>query len=435
MNAEQRLKRGEATVVRWQGARLLATRAVWFAIVLLAVGIFVIALPARFQQLMTITPTGDEALALLSTGEAAVLAQLHLSQSFYALYFIAAEMIFAAVYVLMGIVVYLRASDERVAWVASITLITFGVLVPATPRVLDAPDSAWAFPVHLIQNIGWISFATMFYLFPDGRFVPRWTRFLPIVFFAWALAWILEPLANPFNWPLALALLALLGLFGIGVLAQFYRYRYVSTPLQRLQTKWVVFAFAVATVGVMVFVAPLILIPATRTPGLERIIYRMIGIPIFSCALLAIPVSLDIAIRRYRLFDIDPLVRRTAIYATLTVMLALVYFIAVFVLQLLFGILTGQRQNEIVTVLSTLAIAALFVPLRNRIQDVIDRRFYRRKYDAQRVLQKFGETVRDETDLDRLTTALVEVVQETMQPTSVSVWLKRDGGRRTADRE
>jgi hypothetical protein len=304
-------------------------------------------------------------------------------------------------------------------------LITFGILVPATPRVLDTPDSPWALPLHLIQNIGWISFATMFYLFPDGRFVPRWTRFVPIVFFAWAVAWILEPLANPFNWSLALALLAFLGLFGSGVLAQFYRYRFISTPLQRLQTKWVVFAFALATIGVVIFLIPLIFLPATRLPGPERVLYRMIGIPIFSCALLAIPISLDIAIRRYRLWDIDPLVRRTSIYATLTLVLAFVYFASVLVLQQLFGILTGQRQNELVTVLSTLSIAALFVPLRNRIQDVIDRRFYRRKYDAQQVLQKFGEMVRDETDLDRLTTELVNVVTETMQPTTVSVWLNK----------
>lgn len=424
-------RRDDPNVIRWHGLRLFAARAAWLAIVFLAVGIFLVALPARFQQLMTITPNGDDALALLATNEGALLAQLNMPLSFYALYFVAAELIFAAIYFVLGVVVYLRASDERVAWVTSITLITFGILVPATPRVLDAPGSPWALPLHLIQNIGWISFATMFYLFPDGRFVPRFTRFIPIVFFAWAIAWLVEPLANPFNWPLYLALLALLGLFGSGILAQFYRYRYVSTPLQRLQTKWVVFAFALAAVGVVIFVVPLIFLPATRTPGPERVLYRMIGIPIFSCALLAIPVSLDIAIRRYRLWDIDPLVRRTSIYVTLTVALALVYFVSVFVLQQLFGALTGARQNEIVTVLSTLAIAALFVPLRNRIQDVIDRRFYRRKYDAQLVLQKFAETVRDETDLDRLTTELVNVVQETMQPEKVGVWLRTDGGRRT----
>lgn len=409
-----------------QGWRLHLARGAWLAIVVLTLGIFFIAVPLRFQQLVTVTPEGDDALVILSTGEAALLSQYGISLTFYALYFVAAEMIFAAVYVILGMVIYWRAPDERVAWLTSITLITFGVLIPATPRVLDVANSPWEIPVHLIQNVGWISFATMFYLFPDGRFVPRATRFLPILFFAWAVAWLVNPLANPFNWPLALALLGFLGLFGMGALAQLYRYRYVSTPVQRLQTKWVVFAFALATVGILVFVAPLLVFPATRVPGAARVTYHMLGIPFFSSALLLIPISLDIAIRRFRLWDIDPIVRRTSIYATLTVALALIYFGSVFILQQLFVTLTGQRQNEFVTVLSTLAIAALFVPLRARIQDVIDRRFYRRKYDAQKVLEKFAQVVRDETDLERLTTRLMQVVHETMQPKSVSMWLKKE---------
>jgi hypothetical protein len=100
-----------------------------------------------------------------------------------------------------------------------------------------------------------------------------------------------------------------------------------------------------------------------------------------------------------------------------------VFFGSVVVLQQIFAGLTGSGQDELVTVLSTLAIAALFVPVRNKIQDVIDRRFNRKKYDAQKVMEKFGETVRDETDLERLTAELVNVVQETMQPEGVSVWL------------
>jgi hypothetical protein len=425
-NAGQWMKRAEAGVIRVQGTRLVLARVLWLSMVVLTLGTFLAALPARFEQLLSVTPSGDDALALLAANEAALLVERGVPLSLYALYFVAAEIIFAAVYAVMGIAIYLRASDERVAWVSSITLIAFGVLVPATPRVLDTPNSPWELPVHLVQNIGWISFATMFYLFPDGRFVPRWTRFFPIVFFAWAVAWLLEPLANPFNWPLWMALLGLLGLFGAGMLAQLYRYVFVSTPLQRLQTKWVVFAFAVATVGIGIFVAPLLLFPATREPGLARVVHHMIGIPIFSTALLTVPIGLDIAIRRHRLWDIDPLVRRTFIYVTLTAALALIYFGCVFVLQQLFVTVTGQRQNELVTVLSTLAIAALFVPVRNRIQDGIDRRFYRRKYDAQRVLQKFGETVRDETDLEKLTGELINVVHETMQPRSVTLWLKKD---------
>jgi hypothetical protein len=143
-----------------------------------------------------------------------------------------------------------------------------------------------------------------------------------------------------------------------------------------------------------------------------------------SWLMLLVPISLAIAITRYRLFDIDLIIRRTLQYSLLSGLLALTYFGLIIVLQSLFTAITGQRQNDFVTVVSTLAIAALFAPLRRRVQDVIDRRFYRKKYDAAKTLAAFAATCRDETDLDKLTTSLINVVQETMQPESVSLWLK-----------
>ena len=141
-------------------------------------------------------------------------------------------------------------------------------------------------------------------------------------------------------------------------------------------------------------------------------------------ASLGIPVmglGLTMAVLRYRLFDIEVIIRRTTAYAILTALLALVYFGSVIVLQRLLTPLTGNSAPAVV--LSTLLIAALFLPLRRRVQALIDRRFFRRKYDAEKVLGRFAQTVRDETDLDALTTELARVIQETMQPEHVSVWL------------
>jgi hypothetical protein len=143
---------------------------------------------------------------------------------------------------------------------------------------------------------------------------------------------------------------------------------------------------------------------------------------LFMISILLVPLAVTIAVLRYRLYDIDLIIRRTLQYALLTGLLALFYFGSVVVLQSLAEDLTGE-QSPLVIVLSTLAIAALFSPLRVRIQDFIDRRFYRNKYDAEKALAQFADAARDEVDVDQLTAALVNVVEETVQPEKVSLWI------------
>jgi hypothetical protein len=137
----------------------------------------------------------------------------------------------------------------------------------------------------------------------------------------------------------------------------------------------------------------------------------------------AIPIAIGIAILRYRLYDIDLLINRTLVYGTLTAMLVALYFVGIVVLQRVFVFLTSE-QSTLAVVASTLLIAALFNPLRKRIQSFIDRRFYRRKYDAAKTLKGFSAQLRDETDLDALSDDLVGVVRETMQPAHVSLWIR-----------
>jgi hypothetical protein len=193
----------------------------------------------------------------------------------------------------------------------------------------------------------------------------------------------------------------LVGLLG-ATAAMVVRFRR-SRGVERQQLKW--FLYAVALLPLMAIVD-----------------FVPFGGLLFGLVLVALPTAIGIAILRYRLYDIDLIIRRTLVYGVLTGALALVYFGSVVLLQSLFRALTGQT-SQLVIVASTLAIAALFTPLRRRVQDVIDRRFYRRKYDAAKTLAAFSAAVRDETDLDKLTDRLVDVVQETMQPAQVSLWL------------
>jgi len=263
----------------------------------------------------------------------------------------------------------------------------------------------------------WPFFFLWLYLFPDGCGVPRRLRWaigpLLAVFMLTFVVAVFPGVLTAFHMTSNLApakfgavLIVLLFLLVLG--AQVYRYLRVSGPMERDQTKWFIFGLVVA------IAFPLVAGLFVTLPAEVEVI-----------AFMAIPLGIGVGVLRYRLWDIDVVIRKTLIYTVLTVLLALVYFGSVVLLQRLFGALTGVAQSPLAVVASTLAIAALFTPLRRRIQDTIDRHFFRKKYDAQRVLAEFAVTARDETDLDALTAELASVVQATLQPERVSVWLRK----------
>jgi hypothetical protein len=279
--------------------------------------------------------------------------------------------------------------------------------------------------IELILAFTLVALPLLFYLFPDGHFVPRWTRVLAAIVAVYTavgslLAGGTSSLYNAPGAMRAIAYALLLISWSVGVYAQVYRYRQVSGPSQRQQTKWVVFGFAMMVAGMFIWSFTIELFPLP--PGPTRLYLNMAVVAFVFLLILSFPASLAIAILRYRLWDIDVLVNRTLVYGALTGALALVYFGSVVLLQGLFRTLTGQG-SQLAVVISTLVIAALFTPLRRRIQQNIDRRFYRRKYDAQKVLDDFAMTTRDEVALDTLGRELLRVVEETMQPEFVSLWL------------
>jgi hypothetical protein len=166
----------------------------------------------------------------------------------------------------------------------------------------------------------------------------------------------------------------------------------------------------------------------------EQVGPRMLSLLLMDAFMLFIPLSIGVAVLRARLFDIDVIINRTLVYGSLTAMLALVYLGGVATTQAIFRGLTDQEQQpQLAVVVSTLVIAALFNPLRRRVQAFVDRRFYRRKYDARKTLEAFSARLRDETDLDSLNAELLTTVRETMQPASVSRWLRPDTASQRKD--
>jgi hypothetical protein len=413
------------------GRRLSVARAIWIVVVLLGLATWAASLAPRFDELRT-PCVGEQCPVLtLSPQDADALQASGVSLELYAGYQVAIEIFTAGVYLLLALLVFWRRSAEQMGLFASPTLALMGTVFFSAgyyAALKVYPDLRLVY--DLLVALSFVCLILLLYVFPDGRLVPRWARLLVVIVAAYLLITLFLPggLHGVVYTPgLEQSILSLLLLVcsGMGIVAQVYRYRRVSAPTQRQQTKWVVFGLAAMVLGIFVFVLFLGMVGPSSGPAR---LYFSLGNGVTVLTIVLFPLTLAIAILRYRLWDIDLIIRRTLIYGVLTASLAFVYFGSVVLLQQLFRAFTGQQQSEVVTVVSTLAIAALFAPLRRRVQDVIDRRFYRRKYDAAKVLAEFAATARDETDLDKLTARLVDVVQETMQPAHVSLWLKKQGG-------
>jgi hypothetical protein len=212
-------------------------------------------------------------------------------------------------------------------------------------------------------------------------------------------------------------------MFVSGTLAQIFRYQRVSNEQERLQTKWLIFGVSVLVVYILIVQ----LSPLNQLIGSNVQTYSLLNLVVLTISNLSLtifPITIGIAILRYRLFDIDIIIRRTLQYSVLTGLLGLVYFGGVVLFQGIFRTASGETSS-LAIVLSTLIIAALFAPLRRRVQNVIDRRLYRQKYDAAQVLARFAAVARDEVEMEKLAAALVRVLEETMQPESVSLWLRQ----------
>jgi len=291
---------------------------------------------------------------------------------------------------------------------------------------LQGNPSAWQVLAIVLNGLGNGVFFLVCSLFPTGRFVPRWTRWLLP---CWVVSGMLFLFFREVSFMYLVYNVVWLGEVVLLVTALFYRYRYASSPLQRQQTKWVIYGGSVAGLIVVGLTVPLYLFPSLGQAGS---FYQLVIAPAYILAVLIVPLSTGLAILRYRLYDIDLLINRTLVYGLLTVLLALIYFGCVILLQDLVRGLTGQvGQSPLIIVGSTLAIAALFQPLRRRMQRIIDRRFYRRKYDAAKTLEAFNATLRNEVDLSQLREHLLDVVQETMEPSHVSLWVRQPSRRET----
>ncbi len=365
---------------------------------------------------------------------------------------------------LVGGLIASRRPDNPIGWICLAAGIfwmlanlssAYGVYgVVATPGSVPLPAQVGSLGEWLwVPAVGLVGIYLLL-LFPDGKLLSR--RWRPLAWLSGAVIVLLSlsihltpgrlpdlgGVRNPFGlegrpWvadALKAGRLLLLLCFLASAFSLVLRYRR-SGGEERQQIKWIAFAasflglaYLAATIGA-VFVRDITL---DVSGGGPTPLWLQLLQDAVSLSGAGISIAIGFAVLKYRLYDIEVIINRTLVYGALTAMLALVYFGGVATTQTIFRTLTGQHhhQPQLAIVVSTLVIAALFNPLRRRIQGFIDRRFYRRKYDARKILEAFSAKLRDETDLDALSNDLVGVVRETMQPAHVSLWLRPDTPRK-----
>jgi hypothetical protein len=356
---------------------------------------------------------------------------------------------------LVGVLIASRRPNNPIGWIClavgllwmlaimSGSYAMYGLQV-ASPGTVPFPAAIGSLGEELAPATGGLIGTYLLLLFPDGRLPSR--RWRPLAWLSGAVivsmivGGVLTPerlqdlgrVRNPFGleeypW-IADAAQGITLLLPLCILAsatslvlRFLR----SRGEEREQIKWLAFAALILGLGFASFVIPGILAP--EAPEGANTLWGNILEDTVTLSFAGVPVAIGIAVLKYRLYDIDVLINRTLVYGVLTAMLASVYLGGVTAAQAVLRALTGQEeQSQLAIVVSTLVIAALFNPLRRRIQGFIDRRFYRSKYDARKTLEAFSAKLRDETDLDALSDNLVGVVRETMQPAHVSLWLRPD---------
>jgi hypothetical protein len=420
ISVERSIVRNESET-RLHGRWLPLARGLWITLVVLTLAIFFGSLPMYLAQLQTPCAGSACEYQQFTHLQAETLKGIGLSLGAYAALTITIALASVLVSLVVSTLIIWRRSSDRMALTVALMLVTLGPIIELV-NVPVSSSSPWLVPNLCLSLLANALLVLVFLLFPSGRFVPRWTRWTFVAYLALQIPLTFLPVVpalsntpeGQLGWLVALSELAI----AAGV--QFYRYRRVSSLRERQQTKWVVFGLAVPIiVSVIATVLSLFFSMIAEHNSLSLLALNEFDFLIPLC----ISLSFGFAILRSRLWEIDAIINKALVYGLLTALLGAIYVGLVLGLQALLGELLHQT-NAIALVISTLAIYALFRPLRNRIQALIDRRFYRRKYDAARTLKAFSAALRQEVDLATLSEHLVAAVEETMQPASVSLWLR-----------
>ena len=349
---------------------LIIARIAWPIYVALLMSVFLAALQVRYLELTN--PSQAIKDGLVSLG---------LSTGFYATYNLMMEAVYVLVFAGIAAIVYARNSDDWVGMFTAYTLVTFGVASPPILVTLESLvdfDPVWTLPVRTLRFAAWSLILLLFYLFPDGKWVH--SRMRPLVvgtILAVQIPWNMFPESplSPWQWPWTEHLVALVATWGPAVYAQIVRYMKIEDPVRRLQTKWFVFGSAAAVIGAMGGMVPRLVDKGLNDPstpgGLQYILISQAVV--YTCTML-LPLTIGVSIMRYRLWDIDIIINKTLVYVPLTGILAGMYAASIRIFQTFFESVLGTN-SDIAVVLTTLVLASTFTPIKNALQEAVDKRF------------------------------------------------------------
>jgi len=334
----------------------------WWLLVLINLSLYVIAIPHEYKS-HVLSSSRDLSDALSS---------LRLTPQFYAILRtgldIATELAFTAI----GTIIFIRKPRDWMVFLVAVASVTFSSMFVPTLIQLSEVESMYRLPAAFIRAVGLASSVIVFlYLFPDGRFFPRITRFLAVIWSSFSIIWLVFP-RSPFNivhlmaWDTEMAgiVAVLFTIYATGVAAQVYRYNRVDHPVQKQQIKWFLYGSVAGLTGFALYYAGLILFPVFSEQGLPRLLYFLIGLPIYHVSIMMVPLSLAFAISRFHLWDVDLLINRSMVYSMLTAMIIGLYVLAVLAFEQVFHLVMNWERSPVAIALSTLVIAYLVGPLK-----------------------------------------------------------------------
>jgi hypothetical protein len=412
---------------------LTLAHAAWIFGVFVNAVIFLASVPLYYQNLLipctSANPGQDCNTGQLAPSGVAALSRIGVSFQTYVTIAFAVIIVQSLIFFTIAALIAWRRWNQGQGLFVSIVLITFGA-TGSSDTLLGAyqilqhqlnPTVSTFFNVAsvVITFLQWPALGAFLLTFPTGRFVPRWSILGIILWITNIFAFVLGP-------PVIVTTASVAITFGFTMYIQVYRYRRVYTTVERLQTKWLLFVLIFSFVIEMGVIIIRAIFPSLNGPDS---LFALMDVFASGLLFLFVALAVGIALLRYRLYDIDIIIRRTLVYGSVTAVLVATYALIVIALQHLVTVFIPGATETIPVVISTLLIAAIFQPLRRSFQQVIDQRFYRHKYNAALTLSNFGASLRNEVNLEDLTEQLMAAVSETMQPAHISLWLRQTDAR------